>query len=121
MIFVFLLFAKLPFARPMAGLLCLSRDQERVRRARGLVDSRPVAHPMPSADRTGSRTKERDTAKQLVLLATSVCASLCELGSWAGCVGVLASPRLMCILVSFGSDRKEIITPRKQLALAART
>lgn len=28
---------------------------------------------------------QRDTAKQLMLLATSVCASLCELGSWAGC------------------------------------
>ena len=26
--FCFLLFAKLPVARPMAGLLCLSRDQE---------------------------------------------------------------------------------------------
>lgn len=33
----------------------------------------------------GQPDKERDTAKQLVLLATSVCASLCELGSWAGC------------------------------------
>ena len=51
---------------------------------------------------------QRDTAKQLMLLATSVCASLCELGSWAGCwCSRLASADVRIIVCHFGSDRKE--------------
>jgi hypothetical protein len=81
----------------MARLPCLERDQEQKRRARGLVDNRPVAHPPHSRLQNGQPDKERhrsQLAAQLVLAREVRLRLLCELGSWVLVVGVLAEARL---------------------------
>jgi hypothetical protein len=52
------------FARPMAGIPCLSRDQEQKEARAWAVDSRPVAHHPHSVCRMGSRAKKDTGRKQ---------------------------------------------------------
>jgi hypothetical protein len=116
----------------MARLPCLERDQEHKRRARGLVDNRPVAHPppRPSAEwaagqtkkdtgRSGSTTRARSRSPFAPLVRAEA----------RGILVLVFSPRRGSADVHFRDhlpseyDRKEIITPRKPwlLSLATRT